>query len=71
MQDVLDQSPGHDPDDDQAAGDHKGTGESSDTEDQKCQRGGQVAEHRDPVISRAVDDPINGTEQNSSRLRGH
>ena len=71
MHDVLEQSPGHEPHDDHAAGHDPRAGESIEPEGQKCQRRGQVAEHRDPVIGRAVDDPIQGAEQNSSGLSGH
>ena len=71
MQDVLEQSRGHEPRDDHAAGHDPGAGEPIEPEGQKSQRRGQVAEHRDPVIGRAVDDPIQGAEQNSSGLSGH
>ena len=47
------------------------SGEPIDPEGQKCQRGGQVADHRDPVTGRAADDPIKGAEQRSSGLSGH
>ena len=71
MQDILEQSTGHEPHDDNAAGHDPGAGEPIEPEGQKCQRRGQVAEHRDPVIGRAVDHPIQGAEQNSSGLSGH
>jgi hypothetical protein len=69
MQDVLEQSRGHEPHDDNAAGHHPGAGEPIEPQGQKCQRRGQVAEHRDPVIGRAVDHPIQGAEQNSLKRR--
>ena len=46
-----------------AAGHDGGAGEPIEPEGQKCQRRRQVAEHRDPVIGRAVDDPIQGADR--------
>ena len=54
------------PHDDNAAGHHPGAGEPIEPQGQKCQRRGQVAEHRDPVIGRAVDHPIQGASRISS-----
>ena len=54
------------PHDDNAAGQHPGAGEPIEPQGQKCQRRGQVAEHRDPVIGRAVDHPIQGASRISS-----
>ncbi len=71
MHDVLEQSRGHESQDDHAAGHDAGTGEPMEPKDQKCQRGGQVAEHRDPVIGSAVDDSIKGADHESSRPSGH
>jgi len=71
MNDVLDQSKGHEPHDGDAACHDPGTGESIEPEGQKYQRCGQIAEYRHPVIGRAVDHPIQGAEQDSSGLSGH
>jgi hypothetical protein len=71
MHDVLEQSVGREPEDDDAARYDPPAGVSIETEGQKCQRGGQVAEHRDPVIGRTVHHPIQGTGQNSPEPSGH
>ena len=41
------------------------------SEGQKCQRRGQVAQHHHPVIDSAVDHPIHGAEPDASGLDGH
>ena len=71
MQDVLEQSTGHESHEDDAAGHDPGAGEPIEPEGQKCQRRGQVAEHPDPVVRRTVDHSIQGAEEDLSRLRGH
>ena len=71
MHDVLEQSTGHEPHDNRAAGQDPRPGESMESEGQKCQRRGQVAQHHHPVIGSAVDHPIHGAEQDSSGLSSH
>ena len=71
MHDVLEQSTGHEPHENDAAGQDPRAGESMESEGQECQRHGHVAQHHHPVIGSAVDHPIQGAEQGSSGLSGH